>query len=434
MNSHNDRKDFCGPDHFSRRTLLKATGAAAGMAWLTPLAELLALNAEKAPKGKPAKSVIFLWLAGGPSQLETFDPHPGKKIAYGTGAVNTSLKGVQFADGMPQSAAIMNEISLIRSVTSQEGDHERASYNMKTGWRPDPTLVHPSIGAVINHQLPNPKIEIPNHISIIPDQWPGRGGYLGAEHDAFKIGDPKNPVPDVSSDVPANRESLRRKNLSILERGFARGRRSDLDAKKTLHQATMVRARKMMTSDQLTAFDVGLATKAERESYGDSQFGRGCLAARRLIETGVRCVEVTLKSFDTHFNNHENHTNLIKDLDPAFSTLITDLKQRGLLDSTIVICGGEFGRTPKLNPFEGRDHWPHGFSVALAGGGIRKGHVIGSTDPTGVSEEPENPVKVEDIHATVQHLLGIDYEKELDTPVGRPMALSDGFVVEELIA
>ncbi len=406
----------------------------AGLSWLTPMADLLALDAENTPKDKPAKSLIFLWLAGGPSQLETFDPHPDSKIAYGTKAIDTSVKGIQLAAGLPQTAEIMHEISLIRSVVSQEGDHERASYNMKTGWRPNPTLVHPSIGAVINHELPNPKVEIPSHISILPDQWPARGGYLGAEYDAFKAGDPNKPMPDIVSTVESGRELRRKQNQSVIERQFLRGRRPDLDAKKTLHLHTMKRARKMMSSDQLKAFDVSQATQAERDAYGDSPFGRGCLAARRLIEAGVRCVEVTLKTFDSHVNNHETHAARNAHLDPAFSALVKDLKQRGLLDSTIVFCGGEFGRTPKLNPLEGRDHWPHGFSVALAGGGFRKGLVFGSTDPEGVQEQPEKPIKVENLHATIQHQLGVDYEKELMTPVGRPMTLSDGFHVPELLA
>ncbi len=436
MNSPTNRSqspDFCGPDHFSRRSFLQAIGLS-GLTWLTPLADLLALEAEKAPKGKPAKSLIFLWLAGGPSQLETFDPHPGKKIAYGTTAIATSVKGVQFASGLPRCAEIMSEITLVRSMTSQEGDHERASYNMKTGWRPNPTVVHPSIGAVVNHELPNPRVEIPRHLSLLPAHWSARGGYFGAEYDAFQTGDPDKPVPDISPTVNDGRDRRRKQNLAVIERGFARGRQPDLDARKTLHLNTMQRARKMMSSEHVAAFDVSQATKAEREAYGHSAFGRGCLAARRLIETGVRCVEVTLKSFDSHVNNHETHAARNADLDPAFPALIKDLKQRGLLDSTIVMCGGEFGRTPKLNPLEGRDHWPKGFSFALAGGGFRKGYVRGSTDPEGLSESPENPVKVENLHATVLHQLGIDHLKELITPVGRPLTLSAGSVVHDLIA
>lgn len=424
----------CGTaDHFTRRTLLKRLGAAGVSAWLTPLATLLARADEKAPNGKPARSVIILWMAGAPSQLETFDPHPGSKISYGTKAINTALPGVQLAEGLGHVAELMGDLSLVRSVVSKEADHERAVYNMKTGYRPNPTVVHPAIGAVICHELNDTGLDIPRHISILPDQWPARGGYLGAQFDAFQVYDPQGPIQDVTPLVEKDRLDQRMKDLSVVEQAFGRGRPANLDTSTTLHQLSMARALKIMSSDQLAAFDVKQATVAQRAAYGDTPFGRGCLAALRLIETGVRCVEVTLDGWDTHVNNHELQGKKVKALDPAFAALIRDLKARGLFDSTIVLCGGEFGRTPKLNPVGGRDHWPYGFSVALAGGGMRAGHVIGSTDPEGESKEPEKPVTVQDIHATIQHALGIDPEKELITPVGRPLALSDGKVIHELL-
>jgi hypothetical protein len=267
----------------------------------------------------------------------------------------------------------------------------------------------------------------------LPDQWPARGGYLGAQYDAFQIGDPKERIPDVTRRVPQERIDQRLKDLSVVERAFAKGRPIDLGERTTLHQSTIDGALKIMSSDQLTAFDVNQASGSQRAAYGDTPFGRGCLAALRLIEAGVRCVEVTLGGWDTHVNNHELQGNRIRVLDPAFAALIRDLKERGLLDSTIVLCGGEFGRTPKLNPLEGRDHWPYGFSMAMAGGGIRGGRTIGETDPTGESKEPGRPVRVQDLHATIQEALGIDPDKEIITPVGRPIALSDGVPVKELM-
>lgn len=425
----------CGTkDHFTRRTLLKTLGAAGVSAWLTPVAQLLARAEETAPKGKPARSVIILWMAGAPSQLETFDPHPNSKISYGTKAINTALPGVQVAAGLGNVAELMGDISLVRSVISKEADHERAVYNMKTGYRPNPTVVHPSIGAVICHELNDDGMDIPRHISILPDQWPARGGYLGAQFDAFQVYDPQGPIQDVTPLVSQARLDQRMNDLSVVERAFNRGRPAQLDAHTTLHQLTMARALKIMSSDQLAAFDVNQVSAAQRAAYGDTPFGRGCLAALRLIEAGVRCVEVTLDGWDTHVNNHELQGRKVQVLDPAFAALIRDLKERGLFDSTIVLCGGEFGRTPKLNAVSGRDHWPYGFTVALAGGGIRGGHVLGSTDPEGESKEPEQPVTVQDIHATIHHALGINHEKELITPVGRPLALSDGKVISELLA
>ncbi len=431
---NNSPECACGTaDHFSRRTLLKTIGAAGVSAWLTPVSQLLARADEAAPKGKPAQSVIILWMAGAPSQLETFDPHPASKIAYGSKSIKTAVAGIEIGDGLPHVAEMMGDISLVRSVVSGEADHERAVYNIKTGYRPNSTVTHPSIGAIICHELEDSGVDIPRHISILPDQWPARGGYLGAQYDAFQIGDPKERIPDVIRRVPQERIDQRLKDLSVVERAFAKGRPIDLSERTTLHQSTINEALKIMSSDQLTAFDVNQASELQRAAYGDTPFGRGCLAALRLIETGVRCVEVTLSGWDTHVNNHELQGNKIKVLDPAFAALIRDLKERGLLDSTIVMCGGEFGRTPKLNPLEGRDHWPYGFSMAMAGGGIRGGHVIGETDPEGENKEPDQPVRVQDLHATIQDALGIDPEKEIITPVGRPIALSDGVPVKELM-
>jgi len=417
--------------HFSRRSVLRGTGAA-GISWLTPLADILAVEAEKAPKGKPARSVILLWLGGAASQLDTFDPHPTTKIGGGVKTIPTAIKGVEFVAGLEQTASVMQDVSLIRSMVSKEGDHERAFYNIKTGYRPDPTLIHPSIGAIACHELPEAKIEIPTHVSILPNQWPARGGFLGPQYDAFQVYDPKGSIPDVRARVDDTRIERRLESLGVVERAFAAGRAPDLDESKTLHQLSMQKARRMMTSEQLDAFDAGKATVAERDAYGDTPFGRGCLAAVRLIQTGVRCVEVTLSGWDTHANNLEGQATQVKILDAAYASLIRDLKKLGLLESTIVICGGEFGRTPKINALEGRDHWPHAFSMLVAGGGFAGGRVLGATDPQGEKKEPENPVLVEDLHATVQDLLGIDYEKEVMTPIGRPMALSKGEPVKAL--
>lgn len=427
-----DHSYQCGTaEHFTRRTLLKAAGLS-GLAWLTPVAEQLARAAETNSHGGPAKSVILLWLAGGPSQLETFDPHPGKLIACGTKAIDTSARDVQIAEGLPLLGEQMHDISVVRSIVSKEGDHERATYYVKTGYRPDPTLVHPSIGAVLCHQLPQSTTEIPRHVSIMPNQWPGRGGYLGDKYDAFKTYDPVGGIPDVKPRVPQDRFDQRLADLDVIEREFARGRIPNLDSRRTSHRTTIDQAVRMMSSEQLKAFDVTEVAEGERLEFGDTPFGRGCLSAMRLIEVGVRCAEVTLNGWDSHMNNHEVHAELNAMLDPAFATLIRKLRERELLDETVVICGGEFGRTPKINGGAGRDHWPHGFSIALAGGGIRGGHVVGATDPEG-SETVENAVAVADIHATVLEALGIDHRLELTTPVGRPMKLSDGHAIAELL-
>lgn len=402
----------------------------AGISWLTPVGHLLARTAEISRE--PAKSVILLWLGGGPSQLETFDPHPGTRIAAGTKALGTAVKGIQLAGGLEHLSERMDDVALLRSLVSQEGDHERGTYLMKTGYRPDATAIHPSIGAICCHELPAGQTEIPRHVSILSGQWPGRGGFLGGEYDAFQIDDPNGRLPDVTASAPEPRDAARLRDLDVVERSFARGRAGRVD--KTLHRETLSRARVMMTSEQLRAFDVSREPLSVRAEYGHTPFGRGCLAARRLIEVGVRCVEVTLGGWDSHVNNHEVHRKLVQVLDPAFASLLRDLKRRDLLSRTVVLCGGEFGRTPKVNIAGGRDHWPGGFSMAVAGGGFRGGVAFGETDPEG-SKGPTRPTKVDDLHATVLTTLGLDPATENIAPAtGRPIKLSSGRAIRELLA
>ena len=292
-----------------RRSLLKL-GALGGAGWLTSIAEALAHQADTQgkPQRKQAQSLIVLWMGGGPSQLETFDPHPGKNISGDTRAIRTALPGVQLAEGLERTAELMESISLVRSLVSKEGDHERGTYLVKTGYRPDPTAVHPSIGAITCHELSSTGVDIPRHISILPGRWPARGGYLGDGFDALQTGDPAQKIADFAPRVSNVRYERRLADLSVLEEQFARGRRRSAGA--TLHRETIAGARRMMTSEQIKAFDVSQESAATRAAYGATPFGRGCLAARRLIEVGARCVEVTLDGWDSHANNHEVHTRL----------------------------------------------------------------------------------------------------------------------------
>ena len=430
----------CGRStHFNRRTLLQASSVA-GLSWLTPVAESLARAGEQSPKDDRPKSVIVLWLQGGPSQLETFDPHPGTKYGGDTVARKTNVPGVEIASGFEQLADQMDSIALVRSVTSKEGDHERATYNAKTGFRPDPTLIHPSLGAVACYKLED-NVEIPRHISILSGQWPARGGYLGDQFDAFQIDDPARKIPDIKPQVSNARFTQRKDDLfDIVEKEFSRGRINKIQRNKEFRDLSTEAALRMMSSEQLKAFDIKNEPESLQKEFGDTPFGRGCLAAVRLVEVGVRCVEVTLNGFDSHADNHEAQTTRVATLDPAYASLIRELKNRKLLDNTIVLCGGEFGRTPRINGLGGRDHWPHGFSVALAGGGIKGGCVVGETaaepklDEKNRLADIKDPRNIEDIHATLFKLLGIDFEEELETPIGRPMAINKGNVIQELIA
>lgn len=430
---------LCDPAaHLSRRTLL---GAGGGALMMSTLARSLARADEVGltDSAKP-RNVILLWLEGGPSQLETFDPHAGSKIGGDVKAIDTTAKGIQIADLMPQTAEQMHLATLVRSVTSKEGDHARANYNIKTGYRLDPTLRHPSIGAVLCHADESAS-DIPRHISIVPGGHPGRGGYLGAAFDAFKVNDPAGPVPDIGRRVDEDRYQARVDDLyNVVEREFRRGRLAKLESERTLHETATNSAIQMMSSDQLSAFDVSEEPAAVREAFGDTGFGRGCLAASRLIQAGARCVEVTLGGWDSHVANHTLHQSACSTLDPALAALLARLEEQDQLDSTLVVCGGEFGRTPSINPAEGRDHWPHGFSTLLAGCGIRRGHVYGSTsaDPKLDSAKPlgdvADAVGIADLHATILKALGVDYAEELDTPIGRPLKRSEGSPIDSILA
>ncbi len=432
----------CGSQaHWNRRTILKMAGLS-GIGWLTPLATQLARAEEANPRAK-AKALIVLWMEGAPSQLETFDPHPNTEIAAGSQARKTNVPGILLGEGLEQTAEQMDSISLVRAVTSKEGDHERAIYNVKTGFRPDPTLKHPAIGSVICHQVRNEHdqlVDIPRHVSILPGGFPARGGYLGDRFDAFKVFDPINPIPDVSARVDQRRQLSRIEKLKYADQQFLQGRANNQVVGDSLRHSNLDTALKMMSSEQLEAFDVSRVPRSERLAFGDTPFGRGCLAAIRLVEAGVRCVEITLAGWDTHANNHELQAGRINILDPAYANLIAELKKRDLLDSTMVICGGEFGRTPWVNPVGGRDHWPHGFTIAMAGGGIQGGRVVGETSPTPQreSDSPTDDLReshpIEDIHATVFEAMGIDFKQELETPIGRPMQVCEGQPISKLLS
>lgn len=426
----------CSPQfHFPRRTLLRGLG---GCCFLTPVAQWLAHSAEANKKERP-RSVILLWLEGGPSQLETFDPHPGTAFGGQVSKIATSAKGVEISNLLPHTAEQMHHVALVRSVTSKEGDHERAIYNIKSGYRPDPTTTHPSIGAILCHASDS-GADIPRHVSVLPGSWPARGGYLGAKFDAFKIYDPANPVPDVTARVSTDRMERRLADLQeVAEKQFAARRLLDAGSVRTLHPASTHAATQMMSSDQLSAFDVSQESLSERAAFGDTPFGRGCLAAARLIEVGVRCVEVTLGGWDSHINNHAFHVGGCSTLDIALAGLLKRLAERDLLETTLVVCGGEFGRTPRINAAEGRDHWPHGFSIALAGCGIRGGAVYGETaeKPNLEADDPlvnvADPVTIGDVHATILKSLGVPWHRELITPIGRPMKYADGKPLDSIL-
>lgn len=377
------------------------------------------------------KSLITLWMNGGMSQLETWDPHPGTKSGGEVKDIATSVKDVRISELLPQMAEQLHSCMLIRTLTSKEGDHERGAAFVKTGYRPEPTLKYPTLGAIAAHELPNAELEIPQYVTLAPDRIVPEAGYLGNQWDAFRVFQPGMGLSNLKSYVSPERQADRLKGLSVVSQQFEQ--RRQFGAKRTLHQNTLDRALEMMSSEQLKAFELDTESATVKAAYGDTNFGRGCLVARRLVETGVRSIEVTLPGFDTHVANHSGHVTQCKILDPAIATLIRELRERDLLDSTIVLCISEFGRTPSINPAAGRDHWPNWFSCMIAGGGFREGTVIGAT-PHDVLEGkksdgklilPDEPVLVPELYATIMATMGIDFHKEVLTPIGRPIRFAD---------
>lgn len=414
---------------FSRRDFVKFAASSLGLSFMVPG---LDLRAAEARGDERAKTFITIWLGGGPSQLESWDPHPGTKIGGDVRAIKTRIPGLEIADLYPQMAEQIHHLSVIRSMMSKEGDHERASYMLRTGYRPEPTLVHPCIGSIAIHERPCENVDIPQFVLLGDTNFPPRGGFLGDRYDAYRIFNPGEKGQNITALVDQDRQHRRLENLSLLSQSFSRGRKTKVD--QTLHQHTVDAALRMMTTEQLKAFSIADEPKELREAYGDTSFGRGCLVARRLVEVGVRSIEVALDGFDSHANNHEVQAARAQTLDPALAALLKDLVERDLLQSTIILVTGEFGRTPNINPLQGRDHWPNGFSCLIGGGGLASGQVIGASDPAGQAAKPDDPIEVPDLYATVLDRLGIDYAKEVITPIGRPMKFSSGQPIERLLA
>lgn len=367
----------------------------------------------------------------GPSHLETFDPKPGTTTGGSTRAIKTRIAGIELAAGFPQLAEVTDKMAILRGMTSKEGNHQRAQYLLHTGYAPNPTITHPSLGAWVNAELGVTSAELPNFVSI---SGPSMGaGFLGVQYAPFVVQNPNQSPQNIAyaRNVTADRFDTRMSGLNYLEQGF---HTETQDNKVKGHREVYGKAVRMMRSPRLKAFDIKEEPSAVQQAYGSSNFGKGCLMARRLVESGVRFVEVVQDGWDTHNDNFNRTNKLLANVDPAMATLIKDLEQRNLLESTLIIWMGEFGRTPRINGNEGRDHYPQAWNVALAGGGVRAGVVYGATDETG-AKVVDKPVLVPDLFATVSTLLGMKPDKTLMTNVGRPISLTEkGKPIIELIA
>jgi hypothetical protein len=422
----------------SRRSFLRTT--ALGAVGVSALSWMDVVRLEAAELRQRGMACILLFMQGGPSQFETFDPKPGVVTGGPTEAISTSVPGIQIAKHWPLTAKAMNDIALIRSMTAKEGNHQRAQYQLHTGYLPSGAVKYPSIGAIVARErdLIDPNFDLPRFVSIGSGALNG-SGFLGAKYAPYVVQD-ANKMP-ANSEFPEGVDGARlKRRLSLmaeLERDFAdRGAQMLVDEHRTLYDT----ASRMVLSPRLDAFNLDKENAGLRERYGKTPFGQGCLLARRLIETGVTFVEVLCNNsgepinWDTHKDNFGGHEKLAGLADPGFATLVADLKERGMLKKTLVICMGEFGRTPQINGRAGRDHYPQAFSVALAGGGIKGGQVIGATDATG-TEVSNRPVTIPDLFSTFYKSLGINARKEMMSSVGRPVKiLEGGEPVNELFA
>ena len=411
-----------------RRDFLRGISAAGLAAGTLSWTDLMTANASELRR--QGKACILLWMSGGPSQFETFSPKPGTTNGGETKAISTAVSGIQIAEHYPKLAASMRDIAIIRSLNSKEGSHPRATFLMHTGYIPSASVKYPSIGALVASEIGDPKSELPSFVRIGGrTKAGGDGGFLGVRFDPFDLNNPNQKPLNTSPTTDVDRYRRRLELLGSLEHDFATSAAQEVKD----HQQQYDRASRMILSPGMKAFDISQEPDAMRDAYGKTQFGAGCLLARRLIEAGVTFIEIDLAGWDTHQDNFDKTTELAGQVDQPFAQLIADLKQRGMLDSTLIVWMGEFGRTPQINVRGGRDHYPKAFNALLAGGGIRGGQVIGETDKQGV-EVVSHPVGVHDLFQTVCRAMKIDPAKENMSPIGRPIKIVDGGKpIDELI-
>jgi len=399
------------------------------------------LSMAQASTNRKDVSCILLWMGGGPSHIDTFDPKPDApaEIRGEFKAIPTNVSGIQLSDKLPKLAQQMDKFSILRSVTSPDGTHETATHYLLTGYPFTPAVEYPGYGSVYAREKGAQNGMPPYVIFGGLQNGHGGGGYMGAVYNPFNIsGDPNNPGFSVQDVAPPNGVDMDR---------IAR-RRNILDSLDTFQRKVETQQKIVQTMDDFyqqayslitspvakKAFDLKQEDAKVRDSYGRNYFGQSCLLARRLVEAGVRFVTVNYGGWDTHENNFNAlKNNLLPTLDQGYAGLLADLKQRGMLDSTLVVWMGEFGRTPKVNSSAGRDHWPNAMSVCMGGGGIKTGQAVGTSNER--AEVPKDrPIRVEDVGATIYKALGVDCEKEYMSPQNRPFKINyDGEPITELL-
>src|SRR5262245_51977183 len=436
---------------FPRRCFLRAAAlSAAGVSfsgWMPRLA--------RAAAGDPARRrhCVLLWMPGGPSQMDTFDLKPGHANAGQFKEIETSVPGLKFSEHLPKLAAQAENLAIVRSLSTAEGDHNRGTFLMHTGHKPGGPISFPTMGSTISKALGADNAELPNFISIAPQTALNSAaygpGFLGPRHAPLTVGSsnvlaaPQQPPASLGVDdlrnpgVSREQEDARLNLWRMLQASFlAEYGSASPKAQNTVYE----RAVRMMRSEAARAFDLAGESDKVRDAYGRGQFGQGCLMARRLIERGVPFIEIALRGsggaalgWDTHQLNFDRVKALSAELDAGWATLMTELRERGLLESTTILWLGEFGRTPTINPSGGRDHFPRAWTTVLAGGGIKGGQAYGRTSAGGDTVE-ENQVDVPDVLATLCRALGVDPATYNISDLGRPIKIADGKPIEALLA
>jgi len=413
-----------GTATFTRRELMALLAAGAGAFALGP--SLLAASSSAPTR----KRLILLWLEGGPSQMETFDPKPGTPNGGPTKAVPTDVPGWLFSDQLPQLAKRAQHLAVIRSMRTREGSHARARELVQCGYTPNPTVHYPPLGSIVAHELGDLAHELPAFVQINGAPLPA--GYLGVQCSPFVLERPEGRIENLTyaGGVDPQRLDHREAMVDVLDDAFAKkGGAPAVDS----NVAQRERARRLMDSKLLAAFDLTQEKESLRDAYGRNDFGQGVLMARRLLDHGVQAVQVVLSGWDTHDDNFGRTSKLCAQLDPAFAALLDDLKKRQTLKDTLIVCMGEFGRTPEIARGDGRNHWPNNWCVALAGGGIKGGQPWGATDANG-AEIAEKPVAIADLYATIAAALAFDRDKQFHSGM-RPIQLVDpnGKAIQELL-
>ncbi len=407
---------------------------ASASGWFAALAD------EAAKKPERRRACILLWMSGGPSQMDTFDLKPGHANGGPYQEIETSVPGLKISQHLPKLAQQADQLTIVRSMTSKEGDHTRATSFAHAGYLAQGPIRYPTFGSLIANQLGRADAELPDFVSIAPNRAISPSaydpGFLGAKLAPLLVGSGANgadeelKVEDLRPAGAITREHLdaRLQKLQALNGKFF----EQYQGQPALsYRAAYDRAVRLMQSQAASAFALEEEPAELRDAYGRNRFGQGCLLARRLVERGVPFVEVTLNGveqqqigWDTHAENFEGVKKLSEALDPAWGTLLTDLKQRGLLDDTLVVWMGEFGRTPVINQAKGRDHYPQAWTAVLSGGGLKNGQAIGRTSADGMTVE-DRPVTIPDLLATICQGLGIDPLAQNISNVGRPIRLVD---------